>query len=147
MAGACASGLACRFNTPKYKPANARTDSAAMLAMSSAFFFAVLPGVVVETLFGSNFREAIPYVFEVGLIGLVLSIDNLLIQFFMAMHDRLFVPMLAAGCIGESVLIVCFHATIGQVLTDVLGSLVALLVLLSVRAYSLASTFKPWVAR
>jgi O-antigen/teichoic acid export membrane protein len=99
--------------------------------------FAVVPGLVVGVLFGPSFSDAIPLVFPVGVIGLALSLDNLLVQFFMAVHDRVFVPILAFGVVLEAVLIVLFHARVGQVVMDVLVALVGLLVLLSVRCYVL----------
>ena len=102
--------------------------------------FAVVPGLVVGILFGPGFRDAIPYVFAVGVIGLALSLDNLLVQFFMAVHDRVFVPILAAGCVTEAVLIILFHSRVGQVVLDVLIALLALLALLSVRCYLLLPT-------
>jgi O-antigen/teichoic acid export membrane protein len=102
--------------------------------------FAVVPGLVVGILFGPAFRDAIPYVFAVGIIGLALSLDNLLVQFFMAVHDRVFVPILALGCLVEGALIFFFHATVGQIVLDVLVALIGLLVLLSIRCYVLLPT-------
>ena len=104
--------------------------------------FAVLPGLVVGILFGPSFRDATPYVFAVGVIGLALSLDNLLIQFFMAVHDRVFVPILAAACLAEATLIVLFHAGVGQIVLDVLISLLALLALLAVRCWVLLPTLR-----
>ena len=108
-----------------------------VLGVCALVVFAVVPGLVVGVLFGNGFRDAIPYVLPVGVIGLALSLDNLLVQFFMAVHDRAFVPILAAACIAEAALIVLFHAGVGQIVADVLGSLVGLLVLLSIRCYLL----------
>jgi len=99
--------------------------------------FAVAPGLVVGILFGPSFSDAIPLVFPVGVIGLALALDNLLVQFFMAVHDRVFVPILALGVVAEAVLIFMFHARVGQVVVDVLVALVGLLVLLSARCYLL----------
>ena len=99
--------------------------------------FAVVPGLVVGVLFGPSFSDAIPLVFPVGVIGLALALDNLLVQFFMAVHDRIFVPILAFGVVLEAVLIFMFHARVGQVVQDVLIALVGLLVMLSVRCYVL----------
>jgi O-antigen/teichoic acid export membrane protein len=99
--------------------------------------FAVAPGLVVGILFGPSFSDAIPLVFPVGVIGLALALDNLLVQFFMAVHDRVFVPILAVGVVAEAVLIFMFHARVGQVVVDVLVALVGLLVLLSARCYLL----------
>jgi O-antigen/teichoic acid export membrane protein len=110
------------------------------LGAGALLVFAVVPGLVVGILFGAGFRDATPYVFAVGVIGLALSLDNLLVQFFMAVHDRVFVPILALGCVTEAVLILLFHARVGQVVLDVLVALVALLVLLTVRCYLLLPT-------
>ncbi len=99
--------------------------------------FAVVPGLVVGILFGPSFSDAIPLVFPVGVIGLALALDNLLVQFFMAVHDRVFVPILILGVVAEAALIFLFHARVGQVVIDVLVALVGLLVLLSARCYVL----------
>ena len=107
------------------------------LGAGALLVFAVLPGLVVGILFGPGFRDATPYVFAVGVIGLALSLDNLLIQFFMAVHDRMFVPILAAACVVEAALIVLFHDGVGQIVADVLGTLLGLLLLLSIRCYVL----------
>jgi O-antigen/teichoic acid export membrane protein len=107
------------------------------LGAGALLVFAVVPGLVVAILFGPSFRDAVPLVFPVGLIGLALSLDNLLVQFFMAVHDRVFMPLLALGVVGEAGLIVLFHAHVGQVVLDVLAALVGLLVVLSIRCYVL----------
>ena len=99
--------------------------------------FAVASGLVVGILFGPSFRDAIPFVLPVGVIGLALSLNNLLVQFFMAVHDRVFVPILAFGCVLEATLIFTFHDKVGQVVLDVLVALVVLLLLLSIRCYVL----------
>jgi O-antigen/teichoic acid export membrane protein len=112
----------------------------AALGAGALLVFGVAPGLVVGVLFGPSFKDATPYVLPVGVIGLALSLDNLLVQFFMAVHDRVFIPILAAGCIAEAALIVLFHARVGQVVLDVLVALLALLVLLSVRCYVLLPT-------
>ena len=107
------------------------------LGACALLVFAVAPGLVVGVLFGPSFRDAVPLVFPVGLIGLALSLDNLLVQFFMAVHDRVFIPILALGVVAEAGLIVLFHAHVGQVVLDVLAALVGLLVLLGIRCYVL----------
>ena len=126
-------------------PGRILLSSAGLLALLGAgglLVFAVVPGLVVGILFGPSFRDAVPYIFPVGVIGLALSLDNLLVQFFMAVHDRVFLPILAAGVIVEGVLIVLFHNGVGQVVADVVISLVGLLVLLSVRCYVLLPTLQ-----
>jgi O-antigen/teichoic acid export membrane protein len=112
----------------------------AALGAGALLVFAVVPGLVVGVLFGPTFQDAQPYVFAVGVIGLALSLDNLLVQFFMAVHDRVFVPILFSACIAEGLLIFLFHARVGQVVLDVLGVLLGLLVLLTVRCYLLLPT-------
>src|SRR5438094_819073 len=112
------------------------------LGAGALLVFAVVPGLVVGVLFGPSFSDATPLVFAVGVIGLALALDNLLIQFFMAVHDRVFVPILALGVVVEALLIVLFHARGGQVVLDVLAALVGLLVLLAIRCYVLLPTLR-----
>src|SRR5438046_4602766 len=112
------------------------------LGAGALLVFAVVPGLVVGILFGPSFSDATPLVFAVGVIGLALALDNLLIQFFMAVHDRVFVPILALGVVVEALLIVLFHARVGQVVLDVLAALVGLLVLLAIRCYVLLPTLR-----
>jgi O-antigen/teichoic acid export membrane protein len=110
------------------------------LGFGALLVFALVPGLVVGILFGPRFSDATPYVFPVGVIGLALALDNLLVQFFMAVHDRVFVPILALACIAEGLLIFLFHARVGQVVIDVLIALIGLLVLLTIRCYVLLPT-------
>jgi O-antigen/teichoic acid export membrane protein len=107
------------------------------LGLGALLVFAVAPGVVVGVLFGAGFRDATPYVLPIGIVGLALSLDNLLVQFFMAVHDRVFVPILALGVLAEGLLIFLFHARVGEIVADVLVALIGLLVLLSLRCYVL----------
>jgi O-antigen/teichoic acid export membrane protein len=133
---------------PRVVEAVAREQNPGRILLSSAgilvalgggalLVFAAVPGLVVGILFGSSFHDAIPLVFPVGVIGLALSLNNLLVQFFMAVHDRVFVPILALGVVAEGTLIFLFHAHVGQVVLDVLVALVGLLVLLGIRCYVL----------
>jgi O-antigen/teichoic acid export membrane protein len=110
------------------------------LGAGALLVFAVVPGLVVAILFGPSFKDAVPLVFPVGVIGLALALNNLLVQFFMAVHDRVFMPILALGVVSEGVLIYLFHARVGQVVLDVLVALLGLLVLLSIRCYLLLPT-------
>jgi O-antigen/teichoic acid export membrane protein len=112
------------------------------LGAGALLVFAVVPGLVVGLLFGPAFRDATPFVLPVGVIGLALSLDNLLIQFFMAVHDRMFMPILGAAVIAEGTLIVLFHGGVGQIVADVLISLLGLLALLSIRCYLLLPTLR-----
>ena len=73
---------------------------------------------------------------------MALALDNLLVQFFMAVHDRVFVPILALAVVAEGGLIFLFHARVGQVVLDVLVALIGLLVLLTIRCYVLLPTLR-----
>ena len=113
------------------------------LGACALLVFAAVPGLVVGVLFGPSFSDAVPFVLPVGVIGLALALDNLLVQFFMAVHDRVFVPILVSGVVAEAGLIVQFHDRVGQVVVDVLVSLVGLLVLLGIRCYVLLPKIRP----
>jgi O-antigen/teichoic acid export membrane protein len=112
------------------------------LGAGALLVFAIVPGLVVGILFGPSFKDAVPLVFPVGVIGLALALNNLLVQFFMAVHDRVFVPILALGVVAEGVLIFLFHAHVAQIVVDVLVALVGLLVLLAIRCYVLLPTLR-----
>ena len=92
---------------------------------------------MVNALYGPQFGDATPYVLEMGLIGLAISLTNLLVQVFMAIRDNGFIPILVVGCIAEGGLIVFNHAGIQQVVIDVLISLLVLLAVLTARGYLL----------
>jgi O-antigen/teichoic acid export membrane protein len=114
-----------------------------LLGAGSLVVFGAVPWLVVRVLFGSAFDVTTPFILPVGVIGLTLSLVNLLVQFFMAVHDRWFVPILAAGCLLEAVLIVMNHAGFGNVVVDVLVALVLLLAALGVRALLLIPRLRP----
>ena len=107
------------------------------LGAGSLLVFWAVPGLIVRLLFGPAFADATPYIFAVGMIGLALSLDNLLVQFFMAAHDRWFMPLLAGGVVMLGVLIAVFHGGVTQVVIDVLASLLLLLGALSARLFLL----------
>jgi O-antigen/teichoic acid export membrane protein len=114
-----------------------------LLGAGSLLVFAVVPWLVVRVLFGPAFDVTTPLILPVGVIGLALSLDNLLIQFFMAVHDRWFVPILAAGCVLEASLIVANHGGFGNIVVDVLVALVLLLGALCLRAMVLVPRLRP----
>ena len=94
-------------------------------------------------LFGPQFLDDQPLILAMGFIGLGLSLVNLLVQFFMAVHDRLFIPLLVAGCLVEVVLIVVRHPTVAAVVLDVMVAIFTLLCLLMVRAVLLMPKLRP----
>ncbi len=120
-------------------------SAAIMSAMGAGALvaFGLFPRLVVSILFGAGFLRAAPFIFEVGVIGLALSLDNLLIQFFMAAHDRVFIPILGAACLLQATLIYEFHGDVGTVINDVLLTLFALLAALTLRAVILMPRLRP----
>ena len=105
--------------------------------------FGLFSRLVVVLLFGDRFLDAQPYIFAVGLIGLGLSLDNLLVQFFMALRDRVFMPLLGLACLLQATLIVLHHGGVGDVVVDVLIAIFALFAALSVRCLLLAPSLRP----
>jgi len=114
-----------------------------LLGAGALLVFGVVPGLVVRLLFGSAFIDAQNYIFLVGLIGLALSLNNLLVQFCMAARDRRFIPLLAAAVLLLAAAIANFHGGVGSVVTDVLGTMLALLAALTVRLLFLLPHLKP----
>jgi O-antigen/teichoic acid export membrane protein len=105
--------------------------------------FAVAPRLIVGILYGDKFLVAAQYMVPIGLIGLALSLNNLLVYFFMAAHDRVFMPILLAGVLLEGVLIFLFHANLSQVVADVLSALFLLLGALLIRGFFLLPALRP----
>ena len=114
-----------------------------LLGAGAVLVFGALPGLVVRLLFGPAFSDAQPYVFLVGVIGLALSLDNLLVQFCMAARDTWFIPLLAAGVAMLALSIVLHHEGVGPVVVDELGSMLALLAALTVRILLLLPRLRP----
>jgi O-antigen/teichoic acid export membrane protein len=104
---------------------------------------ALVPWLIVAVLFGSAFSDASGYVLPVTCIGLAIALCNLLVQFFMAVHDRAFIPVLGAGCALEVGLIAVFHADVGSVVRSVLISVIGLLIALVIRALVLMPRLRP----
>lgn len=120
--------------------------SAALLTVlggAALVVFTVASKLVVLVLYGPGFEDAIPYVFLMGLVGLALSLANLLVQFLMAVHDRVFVPILAAACVIEATLIALFHDQVGDVVHSVLAAILLLVVGLAIRCLILLPTLRP----
>ena len=103
----------------------------------------MVPGLVVRLLFGPAFIDATHYIFLVGVIGLALSLNNLLIQFFMAAHDRWFIPILWSAVVMLGLAVSLYHGGVGDVVTDVLGTMLALLAALTVRLLILLPRLQP----
>jgi O-antigen/teichoic acid export membrane protein len=114
-----------------------------LIGLCAIVVFAAVPGLVVGLLYGPKYAAAQPYLLAVGCIGLGVSLSNLLVQFFMAVHDRVFIAVLATGVVLECVLIAMFHAGVGQVVADVLLAVVGLLAALALRFAILLPRLRP----
>lgn len=105
--------------------------------------FALVPHLIVDILFGNAYHDADPFIVLVGLSGLCLALCNLLVQFFMAVHDRWYIPILAAGCLAQGVLITAFHQSLGQVVACVVGTFLVLVLALTLRMLLLLGRLRP----
>jgi len=103
------------------------------LGLGAVVVFGLTRGLVASLLFGQAFSSAQPYVLAVGFIGLGLSLSNLLVQFLMAVHDRVFIPILGVACVLLVTLIALFHDGLAQIVTAVGLTIFALLAVLTVR--------------
>jgi O-antigen/teichoic acid export membrane protein len=103
------------------------------LGLGAVLVFGLTRGLVASLLFGAQFSAAQPYVLAVSFIGLGLSLDNLLVQFLMAVHDRVFIPILAVAGLLLVSLIALMHSGLTAIVTDVGVTIFALLAVLVVR--------------
>jgi O-antigen/teichoic acid export membrane protein len=114
-----------------------------VLGLGAVVVFGLTRGLVSAVLFGSAFSAAQPFVLVMGLIGLGLSLDNLLVQFLMAVQDRVFIPILGAACVLLVALIALFHQGLEQIVVDVLVTIFALLPVLAIRCALLFPRLQP----
>ncbi|HEV2953378.1 MAG TPA: oligosaccharide flippase family protein, partial [Candidatus Dormibacteraeota bacterium] len=117
-----------------------------LLGVGAIVVFGVLPGLIVGSLFGHDYSPIIPDVLPIGVAGLALSLDNLLIQFSIAVKDRVFIPILGLGVVIQCVAIFAFHHTFGSIVYDVLLSQLAILVVLTIRCAILLPALSPAAA-
>ena len=115
----------------------------ATLGLGAIVVFGLTKGLIASLLFGPQFNAAQPYVLWVGFIGLGLSLDNLLVQFLMAVHDRVFIPILAVACLLLVSLIGLHHNEVTAIITDVMITLYVLLLTLSARCTLLLPNLRP----
>lgn len=104
-----------------------------LLAVLPMAAFAAAPSPVVRALFGPGFASAVPLAPLAGLIGFGVSCVNLAVQFFVAVRDRWFIPLLVSGCALEVALIAVHHDGVAAIVRDVLVAIFTLLLLLVVR--------------
>jgi len=114
-----------------------------VLGLGAIVVFWITGGLIASLLFGSKFSQAQLYVLPVSFIGLGLSLDNLLVQFLMAVHDRAFIPILAAACVLLVGLIGLHHNGLTAIIADVMFSIYALLLVLAGRCALLLTGLRP----
>jgi len=104
-----------------------------LLALLPMGALAAAPSPVVRALFGPGFPGAVPLAPLAGLIGFGVSCVNLVVQFFVAVRDRWFIPLLVSGGALEVALIAVRHDDVVAIVRDVLVAIFTLLLLLAVR--------------
>jgi O-antigen/teichoic acid export membrane protein len=114
-----------------------------VLGLGAVVAFGLTRGLIAALLFGSQFSTAQPYVLAMGLIGLGLSLNNLLVQFLMAVNDRVFIPILGAACVLLVTLIALFHGGLTQIVGAVIVTIFALLPVLAIRCALLFPRLRP----
>ncbi len=103
------------------------------MGLGAILVFGAAPGLIVQVLYGPAFADAKPFVLPVSVIGLGLSLDNLLVQFLIAVHDQWFVPVMSVACALMVALIAVFHASLEQIVVDVFVCIFGLLGALAAR--------------
>jgi O-antigen/teichoic acid export membrane protein len=112
------------------------------LGLGAIVIFGAVPGLVVQVLYGPAFADAGPFVLPVGVIGLGLSLDNLLVQFLIAVRDQWFIPVMSVGCAFMVALIAVFHSGLGQIVADVFVCIFGLLGALGARSLVILSRLR-----
>ncbi len=113
------------------------------LGLGAIVVFGVTRGLVASLLFGPQFSAAQPYVLAVSCIGLGLSLDNLLVQFLMAVYDRVFIPIVGGASLLLVTLVAVFHGGLTQIVADVMTTIFVLLFALVVRCALLLPRLHP----
>src|SRR2546423_4118808 len=108
----------------------------AVLAGSALIAFSMAASVV-QSVFYPAYPSARNLLLLAGLIGAALSLNSLLVQFLMAADEPSFMYLLGIGCVVQAMLIKLNHGDLGAILIDVLGTLILLLVVLSIRCWLL----------
>jgi len=98
-------------------------------AMATAIYF-LLPGLIVKIIVGSQFLAMAPYLGWFGLAMLFYSLVYLISQYLLAINQIKFVWLLAGIGVLQLVLILIWHASIGQLVWIMAGVMGLCLILL-----------------
>lgn len=83
-----------------------------------AFFFA--PGLIMRMFFGSKYLEAAQYLPLFGIFAFLFSLINVFINYDLSIHRTKFIYILAPAVISEIVLITLYHASITQIVLNLI---------------------------
>jgi len=106
-----------------------------ILSIIAVVCFFTFPGFIVKVLFGSAYADIVPYLGYFGLIALFYSISTALINYFVAIHDRLFFYISALLLTLQTVFLVLYHDSIAQFATILLIFSVLITLSLSVNLF------------
>ena len=99
------------------------------VGLTLAAVYAAVPGLVLLP-FGSAFEPVRGYLWPFAVALGLLSIANLLTNYFLSIGSAKFAPPLIGACVLETVLISLFHQNVGQILTMVVATMAMLVVAL-----------------
>ena len=99
------------------------------VGVSLTAVYAAVPGLVLLP-FGSEFAPVRDYLWPFALALGLLSIANLLTNYFLSIGSARFAVPLIGACVLETVLIAVFHQNVGQILTMVVVTMTALVLAL-----------------
>jgi hypothetical protein len=91
------------------------------MGIALTIVYALFPGLALLP-YGSSFAPARSYLGVFAIALTLLTLANLLINYFLSIAQRRFVIPLFAACILETTLIAIFHSSIWQILTMVVIS-------------------------
>jgi O-antigen/teichoic acid export membrane protein len=93
----------------------------------------VAPSLIIHILFGQKYAPMAPYIGIFGVAMLFLALSSALINYYLAIHQTRFVPLLVVLAILQVVLISWFHSSIKEVTLVMIA--VMFLLLASMAAY------------
>ena len=112
-------------NEPHYHVVELSLGLMASVVVVLTVIYAVVPGLVVLP-FGPAFNPVRPYLWPFALSLGLLSIINILINYFLSIGSSRFVIPLTGAAILETALIVNFHSSAGQILGMVVSTMAVL---------------------
>lgn len=106
-----------------HRTVNLSLGIVALLGGAVVLVYTVAPELVIRLLVGSDYLPIKPFLPLFGLAMLGLALANVLVYYFVAVHERRFVVGLVVGGIAFSVLLALFHGTLGQFTSSVTASI------------------------